>query len=399
MIQVKSTPTEQPQATSVAKVVSSGKNAPKGLQGAVGDAEFSEELALHVDGGSEVNAAEINANNSTLDASSLIDNLPKTSPEAVTPKVFDPSLTKGIENLLNPSTKVNLPGELTNEQVLQLSQANPAEVNPELSKSILENQLLGQVSRSPAIELSQSEIDPQLLNMEDFIQQKSLTNKKGVSTNAYGMKTENSQLALESGLKKTEIVDEVKSIQGAPSQSVNSQQFILDMLKEQAQPKITDVQQVVKVINMSDIKTDNPNQIMNQISDYIVQAKAAKEPTVNLRLNHDELGTLDITVRKGQIVGQDAVAINIGAHSVDGKNFFQQNSKELLNHLNQAGINISDFKVETPTQTAKNDFNMSHQGRQGNNGDKNFGSEQNQRRHDQQRRQDLWDILNNKDAA
>ena len=128
-------------------------------------------------------------------------------------------------------------------------------------------------------------------------------------------------------------------------------------------------------------------------------SQAAKEPTVNLRMKHEDLGTIDITVQKAN---QEAISINIGAHSVDGKAFFQQNSKDLVSHLTNAGLTVADMKVETSSQTAKNsgfDMNNSDSGRQGYGSEKNFGSEQNQRRHDSERRQDLWNTLYNKEAA
>jgi tRNA U34 5-carboxymethylaminomethyl modifying enzyme MnmG/GidA len=118
-----------------------------------------------------------------------------------------------------------------------------------------------------------------------------------------------------------------------------------------------------------------------------------------MRLNHDELGIIDITVNKLG-VNQDAIAINIGTHSLDGKNFFQTNSKDLFSHLTNSGLNVSDLKVETPSQTAKNDFDFGGQsGRGGFGQEKQFGSEQNQRRHDSERRQDLWSLLKDKEAA
>jgi tRNA U34 5-carboxymethylaminomethyl modifying enzyme MnmG/GidA len=119
-----------------------------------------------------------------------------------------------------------------------------------------------------------------------------------------------------------------------------------------------------------------------------------------MRVNHEDLGLIDITVSRVGNGNADTLAINIGAHSLEGKNFFSQNSKELFTHLTTAGITVSDLKVETPTQTAKNDFDFGSQnGRQGQNGsEKQFGSEQNQRRHEQERRQDLWKLLS-KEAA
>jgi hypothetical protein len=111
------------------------------------------------------------------------------------------------------------------------------------------------------------------------------------------------------------------------------------------------------------------------------------------------LGMIDITVNK-LAAGQDSIAINIATHSVDGKNFFQANSKDLFSHLTSSGLNVSDLKVETPSQTAKNDFDFGSQsGRGGAGQEKQFGSEQNQRRHESDRRQDLWNILKEQEAA
>jgi hypothetical protein len=203
------------------------------------------------------------------------------------------------------------------------------------------------------------------------------------------------KLALESGLNPNQVVKESSALeQGA----MNSQEFILGL---QAAPKnqpSSEVQSSPKIFDMNAVKTTNSNEIMNQITDYVVQAKAAKEPTLNMRVNHEDLGMIDITVSRVG-VGQDALSVNIGAHSLDGKNFFQQNSKELFTHLSNAGINVADFKIETPSHTAKNDFDFGSQSGRNNQGsEKQFGSEQNQRRHESERRQDLWKLLN-KEAA
>ena len=98
--------------------------------------------------------------------------------------------------------------------------------------------------------------------------------------------------------------------------------------------------------------------------------------------------------------GQDAIAITIATHSVDGKNFFQTNSKDLFSHLTNTGLNVSDLKVEMPNQTEKNDFDFGSQsGRSGAGQERQFGSEQNQKRHDSDRRQDLWKLFQDKEAA
>ena len=332
---------------------------------------------------------------------------PELEADAVGPKVFDPALTKDVDNIIQPqTTEAGTPVPLTDEQILKLAQgqADPAisaEVKGELSQAMLKTPQI-QTGRAPAVDMAKAEIDPQLVNMEDFVAQKNLAVKKSLNNaSPYGMTNKAAGKAgTDTGLNSTQTVNELSSKESSTSgSSMNSQQFILNAQADLgANAKVNEA--ATKTFNMSNIKSENPNQIMTQISDYIVQAKAAKEPTVNMRVNHDELGIIDITVNKLGTAGQDAIAITIATHSVDGKNFFQTNSKDLFSHLTNTGLNVSDLKVEMPNQTAKNDFDFGSQsGRSGAGQERQFGSEQNQKRHDSDRRQDLWKLFQDKEAA
>jgi hypothetical protein len=334
--------------------------------------------------------------------------VPESESDAVGPKVFDPALTKGVDQIIQPeTTEVTSPVQLTDEQILKLAQgqADPAisaEVEGELSQAMLKTPQI-QTGRAPAVDMAKAEMDPQLVNMEDFVAQKNLAVKKSLNNaSPYGMTNKVAGKAgTDTGLNSTQTVNELGSKESSTSgSSMNSQQFILNAQADLGANAKTNEAAATKTFNMSNIKSDNSNQIMTQITDYIVQAKAAKEPTVNMRVNHDELGLIDITVNKLGSAGQDAIAINIATHSVDGKNFFQTNSKDLFSHLTNSGLNVSDLKVETPNQTAKNDFDFGSQsGRGGAGQEKQFGSEQNQKRHDSDRRQDLWKLFQDKEAA
>jgi hypothetical protein len=321
--------------------------------------------------------------------------------ETSSPKMFDPELTKDVEKLIAPKTS-DKAVPLNDAQVLEIANAEvdgeiASELKVQLDQTILKSPQVSQANgRAPAIDQAKAEIDPQLLHNEDFVAQKNAAAKKSVS-NAYGMKLQPAQqkLAAEAGLVASQVVKEASATENNP---VNSQQFILGLQSEQKNIHNNETQGAPKIFDMSHVKNANATQIMNQITDYVVQAKAAKETTVNMRVNHEDLGMIDITVSK--LGGnQDAIAISIGTHSVDGKNFFQQNSKELFSHLSTAGLNVSDMKLETPTNTAKNDFDFGSQSGKNQQGtEKQFGSEQNQRRQDSERRQDLWKLLN-KEAA
>jgi hypothetical protein len=352
--------------------------------------DFANELAasLSMDEALNVPAVEVGAEKALPNPTDLIKLPSAGQPESVNPKIFDPSLTQGVEKLIQPQTT----------QVDGL----PA-VDSEVTQAMLKTPQVQQAGRAPAIDFAKAEVDPQLMSMEDFVAQKNLAAKKSAHTSPYGInKSANQKVALENGLKPHQLVGEASASESGTSGSgMNSQQFILGLNVEQApnqNQKLNEIQAPVKTFDMSQIKSSNSDQIMSQISDYIVQAKAAKEPTVNMRVNHDELGMIDITVQKGAT--NEAIAINIGAHSTDGKNFFQMNSKDLFSHLTNAGLNVSEIKVETPNQTAKNDFDFSGQSRSGfGSGDKQYNSESNQRRNESERRQDLWDLLKDKEAA
>jgi hypothetical protein len=429
MIQASHIKNIEPKAAVKAKGATEGKAKKADLESMLDNADFENELKA---AGLNDETAEpkvkpvVVAPSMLMESPSKLIKLPEASPDAVSPKVFDPALTQGVDSMVGPaSTEVELPVdaqlklvaqeqqapvELSNEQILKLANGEVPEVEAEIAQAMLKTPQVQEqtvAGRSPALDMAKAEIDPQLMNMDDFVAQKNLAVKKSLNnSSAYGMPNKaavNGKVAaMESDLKSTQVINELGA-KSSESGSMNSQQFILAAqadLNTNAQA-VNETQAPAKVFNMSHVKTENPNQIMSQITDYIVQAKAAKEPTVNMRVNHEELGMIDIRVQKSG-VGQETIAINIGTHSVDGKNFFQANSKDLFSHLTSTGLNVTDLKVETPTQTAKNDFDFGSQsGRGGQPGaDKQFGSEQNQRRHDSSRRQELWDLLkDNKEAA
>lgn len=430
MIQASNNKNIEPKAKPLAKGAVTGKADNADPESMLDGADFANELkaASLTDSAEPKVKPVIVSPEMMMEAPSKLIKLPEASPDAVSPKVFDPALTQGVDSIVEPATtEVKLPVdteaqlvaqvetapvELTNEQVLKLANGEVTEVEAEIAQArLLTPQVQAQpmaAGRSPALDMAKAEIDPQLMNMDDFVAQKNLAVKKSLNnSSAYGMPNKaavNQKVAaMEADLKSTQVINELggKSAENGSS-TMNSQQFILNAQADlTANAQVNETQAPAKVFNMSNNKTENANQIMTQITDYIVQAKAAKEPTVNMRVNHEELGMIDIRVQKSG-VGQETIAVNIATHSVDGKNFFQANSKDLFSHLTSTGLNVTDLKVETPAQTAKNDFDFGSQsGRGGQPGaDKQFGSEQNQRRHDSSKRQELWDLLrDNKEAA
>ncbi len=399
MIQSSYKPIELPKAPAAPERVKSSPKSERNEK--ISKDEFKKELnAVTESDEPKVKEVKVSADKELRKPSSIItDENEESNPDSISPKVFDPSMTKDVQKLISPeTTAVEVP--MTDEMIMKLAEGEPvtdADLVAEL-KLQLEGKA-PEAGRAPAIDFAEAEVDPELLNMEDFVAQKNLANKKVIPQNVYGMNPQAGKIAMENGLKNTQIIKDAAGANGeAGSQPMNSQQFILNMMSENKAAGSQEVAAPVKTFDMSQIKSSAPDKIMTQITDYIIQAKAAKEPTVSMRMNHDQLGMIDITVSKTGALNADAIAINIGTHTMDGKNFFQQNSKDLFTHLSNAGLNVADMKVETSSQTAKNDFDMNGQNQKGNGQDKQFGSESNQRRHDSQKREDLWKLLN-KEAA
>jgi hypothetical protein len=358
----------------------------------------------------KVKAVKVSEDQSLRSPSSLVNENLEGNPESVSPKVFDPALTKDVQNLIDPKTVQGgegLPPEeflraLMDVEVPELSPEVTEKLSPELTQKLLNSKEGEAAGKALLATVAAQEAGAELVNVEDFVAQKNMAAKKMMPQGAYGMKAPAANKeAAEAGLKSTEVVKDISLLENSSggSSSMNSQQFILNSLAEQGTNSTQEVSAPVKTFDMSQIKTSEPDKIMTAISDYIAQAKAAKEPTVNLRMNHQDLGMIDITVMKTGAVNADSIAINIGAHTADGKNFFQQNSKDLFAHLSSAGISVTDMKVETASNSGKSDFDMNQQNQKhASSGEKQFGSEQNERRHEQNRREDLWKMFN-KEAA
>ena len=153
-------------------------------------------------------------------------------------------------------------------------------------------------------------------------------------------------------------------------------------------------QSSAKVFDLNTLnKASNIDTVIGQIQDYIVQAKAAKEPTAQMSFNHPELGDIDLMVQK---VAGDKVNVVIGHQGAEAGKFFQQHQTELVQTLQNSGIQVGEFKLESSSSSNNNGNNQ-------NNSDSNskqFANQQNrseeqqQRKEDSNRREELWSLLN-----
>lgn len=308
-------------------------------------------------------------------------------------------------------------------------------INEQLTKSV--HEILSQKNTIPAEEMSLSKekmkIDDSGLifeqnnsktnlenvkknenisTVDDFLTNKQIIKSKIQNKNAYGLNNINPKVKTDIQGESNLLVNKDKNIENKiqPSfkttESINSSIISFPVLGDNLMNSKSDqaIDNSQKIIQFSDLKSSNPNQIIDQISDYILQVKASKEESVHLKINHEELGLIDITVKKLPGQEMDNLSLAIGTQKIDGKIFFDLHSRDLMNHLSQAGVNVVDLKIEQASiQTSasgKNDFDMNDKNSSQNSfGDKNYQSEQNQRRNEQNRRQELWNILREKEVA
>lgn len=305
-----------------------------------------------------------------------------------TPKVMDAKLIQQVNDVVVP-------------EGVEQTQLIPVQEAPLTMQELL-GQPKGQ-GRAPALDFGKAEIDPQLMSMEDFVAQKNAFTKKPLATQAYGMPTKDMlppELRQAADAKRLqEGLDSILANEATPIAGTALTAALAVEGIGQSEKLDVGVNQNQKVFDLNSLKGQkiDAESVMTQITDYVIQARAAKEPTVNLRMNHQDLGLIDITVNRS---ANNMVSVALGAQDQNVKAFLGQHRESLMNHLTQVGVQVSDLKVELQSSARENASNQQHaQSGQGQSGQGQYGSEQNQRRQEQQRREDLWNVLREKEVA
>lgn len=335
-----------------------------------------EELAKALKPSADMKAAPVSAE----DLMQVLNETPAVTEP--TPKLLDPKLIKQVNEVVLPEGSEQVEATKLQLKDLLMQQQAPA------GKA---------VGRSPSIDFAKTEVDPQLLNFEDFVAQKNAVTGKSVAPNAYGMPAKTTmnaeQLLGEKAVAANEAL--VHADTGAATQGQLAPAFALESGTQDSLR--TEVSAPSRTFNMQNLtKTQDADSILTQVSDYIVQAKAAKEPTVQMRVQHQDLGMLDITVSR---TANDMVSIVLGTQDNGAKMFLGQNRENLMSHLSQAGVSVSDLKMEQSAPGKENSSSGQNSQQGGQPGERQFGSQENQRREEQQRRHDLWELIREKEVA
>lgn len=111
----------------------------------------------------------------------------------------------------------------------------------------------------------------------------------------------------------------------------------------------TQTQTNQKVLDLGKINTANTTEIIKRISDYVEQNQVANKSSLDLTVKHESLGEFKIQVSKMPShainQGSSLIDMQITTSSKEGHDFFVKNEVSLMKNLNQAGINLSDFRI------------------------------------------------------
>jgi len=275
------------------------------------------------------------------------------------------------------------------EKELQLKKPNLALKTAENAKAVkAENQVIK---------------NNELLDFNQFMNKQSPVVQKRMAMHSYGnhqerklfeqkfdAKVETSLLARPQE-KEISIASQETKDNLAQNLMQNSEQHRhAQVVRAEAQPMIFDMN---KLTGSTDTQ-----KVIDQIQSYIVQTRAGNEQRVEMSFNHHDLGKIDLMVEK---MGKDALNIRIQTHGNEGASFFHKHQNELLQTLNNSGIQVGHLKLENaPTNTANNNQQFA-QGRsdQGHEGHPQQSASQNQQRQDSERRAELWKLLSEREAA
>ncbi|MBC99119.1 MAG: hypothetical protein CME63_15365 [Halobacteriovoraceae bacterium] len=98
-----------------------------------------------------------------------------------------------------------------------------------------------------------------------------------------------------------------------------------------------------QTLDLSNISASNKTELMQKVGNYIEQSYVSGKESVDMTINHDELGQFRVQVQRAGNNGQ--VNLEIKTLTEQGHQFFAENEVELLKSLNKSGIKLNDFKI------------------------------------------------------
>lgn len=130
-----------------------------------------------------------------------------------------------------------------------------------------------------------------------------------------------------------------------------------------AQNNLRNSSEAPKILDLSKTHVTNTNQLIEKISDYVMQSNVAGKDQIELTVKHDSLGQFQIqVVKSGNVTHPNQIDMQIVTSNHEGHKFFVENEGTLVKSLQQSGVSLSDLRiVSNESMIGLNSFSESKQ--------------------------------------
>ncbi len=208
-------------------------------------------------------------------------------------------------------------------------------------------------------------------NASDFVDQKMAVAKNSARTqNVQAMKNNpavnqygQEKKKLSQSLIQPKRVSGLENISTPKSHKLASKDSLQDMMQEVTDSNSFDAMAVgdlnsresgakefqmnkgqgTQTLDLSNISANNKTELLQKVGNYIEQSYVSGRDSVDMVINHEELGQFRVQAQKAGTNGQ--VNLEINTLTEKGHQFFAENEVELLKTLNKSGIKLNDFKI------------------------------------------------------
>ena len=128
------------------------------------------------------------------------------------------------------------------------------------------------------------------------------------------------------------------------------------------------------VFQLSDIKNLYGKNLVKKITDYLVQNGIKNLDSLEVLVDHEDLGKFKIDARRVGLKG--LIDLKIEVETLEGRDFFQKNESLLNKQLSSAGVKLQDLKIiDSKENILLNSFLLKQDGNQFVNLDNNVRDE------------------------
>ncbi len=153
---------------------------------------------------------------------------------------------------------------------------------------------------------------------------------------------------------------------------------------------------VFETSSLDGMDSTDTEALINKISDYIQNSKIDNSKRVEMSMNDQHLGKIDLVVEKS---ANNTINVSMSTANSDVSALLNQNKSQLISNLSQSGFTVNDVKIDISSSRSNSNSNFSQNFSGNQNQSQQFGSKNGQQNQDSQKRNDLWDILRDKEAA